>query len=120
MFRLFYIFYLLSKYGLILMLSKWGFKRVRKPKLMRNFFEEAGGTFIKFGQMLALRVDIVSREYSIELLGLFDNIKPFPYKEVERTFLEELGAAPDKIFKIHDAFFNNFSISSVEEKCAFR
>lgn len=100
MFRLFYIFYLLSKYSLILLLSKYGFKKINKPKLIRKFFEEASGTFIKFGQMLALRVDIVSTEYSIELLGLFDSVKPFSYKEVERTFLDELGAVPDKIFKV--------------------
>ncbi|OGE19171.1 hypothetical protein A3J19_01280 [Candidatus Daviesbacteria bacterium RIFCSPLOWO2_02_FULL_41_8] len=100
MFRLFYIFYLLSKYSLILLLSKYGLRKTRKPKLIRQFFEEASGTFIKFGQMLALRVDIVSREYSLELLGLFDNVKPFSYKEVEETFLDELGATPDKIFKV--------------------
>lgn len=99
MFRFFYIFYLLSKYGLILVLSKYGFKKIEKPKLMRKFFEEASGAFIKFGQLLALRVDIISNEYSIELLGLFDSVKPFPYKEVERTFLNELGATPDRIFK---------------------
>ena len=99
MFRFFYILHLLSKYGFVLILSKYGFKRIEKPKLMRQFFEEASGAFIKFGQLLALRLDVVSREYSIELLGLFDNVKPFPYKEVEKTFLNELGATPDKIFK---------------------
>lgn len=102
MFRFFYIFYLLSKYGLILVLSKYGFKKIEKPKFIRKFFEEASGTFIKFGQLLALRVDIISKEYSIELLGLFDSVKPFPYKEGERIFLNELGATPDKIFKVFD------------------
>lgn len=102
MFRFFYIFYLLSKYGLILILSKYGFKKIEKPKLIREFFEQASGAFIKFGQLLALRVDIVSKEYSIELLGLFDSVKHFPYKEVEGTFLNELGATPDKIFKVFE------------------
>lgn len=99
MFRLFRIFYLLCKYSLILLLARYGFKKVDKPKLIRRFFEEASGTFVKFGQLLAMRVDVVSREYSVELLGLLDDVRPFPYREVERIFIEELGSQPDKIFK---------------------
>ena len=98
MFRLFYIIYILGKYGSIFILSKYGFKKIDKPKFLRRFFEEASGAFIKFGQLLAMRVDVVSREYSIELLSLLDNVKPFSYKEVERIFVEELGSTPDKIF----------------------
>lgn len=70
-----------------------------KEKILRNFFEEAGGAFIKFGQLLALRIDILPKEYAIEMIGLFDNVEPFPYSEVERIFLQELGATPGKIFK---------------------
>src|SRR3989338_888170 len=33
------------------------------------------------------------------MIGLFDNVKPFPYKDVEQTFIQELGATPQKIFK---------------------
>lgn len=99
MLRLIYIFYLLGKYGFILLLSKYGFRKINKPKFTRNFFEEASGTFIKFGQLLAMRVDIVSKEYTIELLGLLDNVRPFSYKEVERFFLNELGSSPNKIFQ---------------------
>jgi predicted unusual protein kinase regulating ubiquinone biosynthesis (AarF/ABC1/UbiB family) len=58
-----------------------------------------GGAFVKFGQLLAMRVDVLPKEYSLEMLDLFDNIKPFAYKEVEAIFLEEMGATPDKIFK---------------------
>ncbi len=70
-----------------------------KQKIVRNFFEEAGGAFIKFGQLLALRVDFVPKEYSLEMISLFDNVKPFPYQDVEDIFLQELGATPQAIFK---------------------
>lgn len=99
MFRLIYIFYLLLKYGFFLILGKYKLKKIQKPKLIRKFFEEAGGTFIKFGQLLALRVDMVSNEYTTEFLGLLDNYKQFSYREVERIFFEELGSYPDRIFK---------------------
>lgn len=98
MFRLFYLLHIFSKYSFVFLLSKYGFKKIDKPKFIRRFFEEASGTFVKFGQLLALRVDVVSREYSVELLGLLDNVRHFPYKEVERIFVEELGSTPQKIF----------------------
>ncbi|OGH42208.1 MAG: hypothetical protein A3H79_04460 [Candidatus Levybacteria bacterium RIFCSPLOWO2_02_FULL_36_8b] len=99
MFRFFYIVFLLLKYFLIYLLLKLGMYKKPKQKILRNFFEEASGSFIKFGQLLALRVDVLPKEYSLEMIGLFDNIKPFPYESVERIFLQELGATPQKIFK---------------------
>lgn len=99
MFRILYIGALFFKYFFLFSLLKYKFYKTSKPKLLRRFFEEAGGTFIKFGQLLAMRVDILSNEYSLELLDLFDNVGPFSYQEVEAIFLSELGATPNKIFK---------------------
>ncbi|EKD65324.1 MAG: hypothetical protein ACD_50C00117G0006 [uncultured bacterium] len=99
MFRFIYIIGVLTKYSFIYILIKLNLYSKPKEKLFRNFFEEAGGSFIKFGQLLALRVDVLPKEYSLEMIALFDNVKPFPYEDVERIFLEELGATPQKIFK---------------------
>ncbi len=65
---------------------------------MKSFFEETGGSFIKFGQLLALRLDILPREYSLEIMDLLDNVKPFSYEKVKEIFQIELGAYPDEIF----------------------
>src|SRR3989344_2139876 len=99
MFRFLFIISLLTKYFFIYIILKLGFYKKPKQKILRNFFEEAGGAFIKFGQLLALRVDVLPKEYSLEMINLFDNVKPFPYEDVELTFLQELGATPQKIFK---------------------
>jgi predicted unusual protein kinase regulating ubiquinone biosynthesis (AarF/ABC1/UbiB family) len=99
MLRLLYIVGILFKYFIIYLLLKLHLYKKPKQKIIRNFFEEAGGSFIKFGQLLALRVDVFSKEYALEMIGLFDNVKPFSYEEVEQTFLQELGATPQKIFK---------------------
>jgi ubiquinone biosynthesis protein len=99
MLRFFYIFSLLSKYLTIYLLLKLRLYKKPKQKIIRNFFEEASGSFIKFGQLLALRVDVLPKEYSLEMIGLFDSVKPFPYYQVEQTFIQELGATPQKIFK---------------------
>src|SRR3989344_668157 len=99
MLRFCYILFVILKYISIYLSLKLGLYRKPKQKILKNFFEEAGGSFIKFGQLLALRVDVLPREYALEMINLFDNIKPFPYKEVEMVFLEDLGATPQKIFK---------------------
>lgn len=68
------------------------------PESLRLFFEDLGGTFIKFGQMLALQPDILSLEYCNELFDLLDRCSPFDYAEVERIFVEETGKRPTEIF----------------------
>src|ERR1035437_3855557 len=99
MLRFFSIIFLLLKYSLIFLLLKFNLYKKPKQKIIKNFFEEMGGAFIKFGQLLAMRVDVLPKEYALEMLDLFDNVKPFLYKEVETIFLEEMGTTPDKIFK---------------------
>ncbi len=74
------------------------FVRISGPERLRLFFEELGGTFIKFGQMLALQPDILSLEYCNALFDLLDRCTPFSYAELERTFIEETGKTPSEIF----------------------
>src|SRR5262249_13194025 len=73
-----------------------------KPQRLRAVIEEVGGTFLKFGQMLALQPDILSFEYCRELTNLLDRIAPFSYEEVARIFVEELGRAPKAVFDSFD------------------
>ncbi len=68
------------------------------PVRLRTFFEELGGTFIKFGQMLALQPDLIQPEYCTELYKLLDQVAPFPFAEVERILTESLGQDPHQIF----------------------
>ena len=69
------------------------------PQRLRRLFEDLGGTFIKFGQMLALQPDILAVEYCDALLRLLDRIAPFPWEDTERILREELGAGPDELFE---------------------
>jgi ubiquinone biosynthesis protein len=77
--------------------------RLTGPQRFRRLFEDLGGSFIKFGQMLALQPDIVSLAYCDELFNLMDRIEPFPVEHVDRVFREELGQAPQEIFDRFDA-----------------
>src|SRR5262249_1491263 len=68
------------------------------PERLRRVLEDLGGTFIKFGQMLALQPDILSLEYCNALFNLLDRVAPFGFDQVERIFLEEFGRRPAEIF----------------------
>ncbi len=99
MLRFFHVTSVIIKYIFIYLFIRLGFYKTPSPKLARNFFEEAGGSFIKFGQILSLRVDVLPKEYTEELLNLLDQVRGFPYEEVVRIFHMELGASPENIFE---------------------
>ena len=75
---------------------------ISKPERARVLLEDLGGTFIKFGQMLALQTDVIPFEYCHALSRLLDRVAPFGYDEVRRTFIEELGAEPEQLFEAFD------------------
>ncbi len=88
-------------------LARFGYRRLRGrptqgPDLLREIFEKLGGSFIKFGQMLALQPDIVSLAYCDELFNLLDRIPAFPYEQVAQVFVEEFGQTPDELFDQFD------------------
>ncbi len=65
---------------------------------LREMLDELGPTFVKFGQLLSTRPDIVPPDIIAELRGLQDDVKPFPYADVERVIREELGQPVERLF----------------------
>ena len=68
------------------------------PVRMRLALESLGGAWLKLGQMLALRYDLLPAAYCDELFGLLNRVAPFPYADVRRIVREELGADPEVVF----------------------
>ena len=60
--------------------------------------EALGPTFIKLGQLLSTRGDLLPEPYIEALERLQDQIEPFPYEEVERIVSSELGGRLSKLF----------------------
>lgn len=79
--------------------QKHGLKDSGNPQRLRLAFEELGGTFIKLGQLLSLRPDLVTKEYSEEFSKLQDEVKPFPFNQAKRIIESELGSPIGKLFK---------------------
>jgi len=64
--------------------------------------EKLGPTFIKLGQLLSTRADLLPGPYLEALSRLQDHIEPFPYEEVERIVSGELGVRISKAFADFD------------------
>jgi ubiquinone biosynthesis protein len=65
---------------------------------LREMLDELGPTFVKFGQLLSTRPDIVPPDIIAELRGLQDQVRPFPFIDVERVIREELGQPIERLF----------------------
>jgi predicted unusual protein kinase regulating ubiquinone biosynthesis (AarF/ABC1/UbiB family) len=64
--------------------------------------EALGPTFIKLGQLLSTRADLLPPEYLAALARLQDNVDPFPYEQVERILQDEIGVRLSKAFERFD------------------
>jgi ubiquinone biosynthesis protein len=65
---------------------------------LREMLDELGPTFVKFGQLLSMRPDIVPPDIIAELRGLQDDVRPFSFEEVQRVIREELELPLEKLF----------------------
>ncbi|MCK9150646.1 ABC1 kinase family protein [Methanobacterium alcaliphilum] len=69
------------------------------PERLRLVLEELGTTFIKLGQVLSTRPDLVGKDIADELAKLQDEVPPFEYSEVEKVVEAELEGPMDEFFK---------------------
>ncbi|MBU6450449.1 MAG: AarF/ABC1/UbiB kinase family protein [Cyanobacteria bacterium REEB67] len=74
-------------------------KRKRSAKRVKQALIELGAAFIKLGQFLSVRKDIISDELAEELMELQDRVPPFDYELLKSTIERELGACPETLFK---------------------
>src|SRR5919201_1844361 len=65
---------------------------------LREMLDELGPTFVKFGQLLSTRPDVVPPDILLELEKLQDDVRPFPFEDVERVVEEDLGLSLDRLF----------------------
>ena len=76
--------------------------RQRQAIMLRRSFERLGPTFVKFGQLLSLRPDLVPREYSEEFEKLQDRVPPFSYLKVKSIIEDDLQKPLNKLFSSFD------------------
>jgi predicted unusual protein kinase regulating ubiquinone biosynthesis (AarF/ABC1/UbiB family) len=64
--------------------------------------EALGPTFVKVGQFLSTRGDLLPTEYVAALARLQDKVEPVPFAEIEQIVAEELGARLSKAFAVFE------------------
>lgn len=69
------------------------------PERVRLALGELGPTFVKFGQIVSSRRDLVTDEYYVELCKLQTQVPPFPAAEAKAIIAEELGQPISEVFK---------------------
>ncbi len=83
-------------------------------QLLCGYLERMGGGFVKLGQFLATRFDLVSSEYCSELMNLLDQVRPLPSSTILRIVRVSLG--PDlfsQFAKIEPTPLGSASIAQV-------
>ncbi|MDQ4036877.1 MAG: AarF/UbiB family protein [Actinomycetota bacterium] len=69
---------------------------------LRLALDEAGVTFVKLGQLLSTRTDVIPEALARELSRLQDQVRPAEWVHVEQVLVAELGRAPDEVFAEFD------------------
>lgn len=85
-------------------LRRWKILRPeRSPAVrFREMIEELGATFIKLGQVLSLRRDILPEEFVSELEKLQDRVTPIPIETVKSEIQKELGKPVEELFSFFE------------------
>jgi len=71
----------------------------RPGQKLARAFESLGPSFIKLGQILSTRSDLIGEEVAADLAMLRDNLPPFPAAEARAIVAEELGAPIDALYQ---------------------
>lgn len=69
---------------------------------LRQALEELGPTFVKLGQYLSTRPDLLPPSYIAELSKLQDAVPPLPWDAIREVITQELGHAPEDVFAAID------------------
>jgi ubiquinone biosynthesis protein len=78
-------------------------RQAQLARSLRKALEEAGVTFVKLGQVLSTRADLLSPAFIVELSKLQDQVSPAPTEEIQQVLAKELGASPEEVFAEFDA-----------------
>jgi ubiquinone biosynthesis protein len=81
-------------------------QKLTNPARLRFVFQDLGGVFMKFGQILAMRFDVLPIDYAMSLLNLLDNAPKIDDEKMFNVFKNETGKNIKEVF-------NNFNTTSI-------
>lgn len=96
------------------MLRKHAVTRGVSPEKLRLILEDLGPTYIKLGQIMSSRSDILPKRYCDELMRLRSDVPAMPFSQVEAVIRESFGVPWQKIFRrIEEKPLGSASIAQV-------
>ncbi|MDT8718594.1 AarF/ABC1/UbiB kinase family protein [Clostridium sp. 19966] len=111
---------IMAQYGFGFIVDSKISKNNKSPKNLRMAFEKLGPTFIKIGQILSTRPDILPPDYINELIKLQDNVPPESFEEISEVIKKDFNMSIDELFKQFDKkAFASASISQVHRAVLF-
>lgn len=95
--------YFFERHRLFRLIPRWRRRSHHPPaqrgQHVREMLDELGPTFVKFGQLLSTRPDIVPADIVQELVKLQDRVTPFPFAVVEEVIQQDLGLTLARAFE---------------------
>ena len=93
---------------------RYRLEKLSRAERVRMAFEELGPTYVKLGQILSTRPDLVPVDFTRELSKLQDEVPTFAFNEVSKIIEAELGSPPEEVFDfIDETPFASASIGQV-------
>ncbi|MBT8350260.1 MAG: AarF/ABC1/UbiB kinase family protein, partial [Deltaproteobacteria bacterium] len=90
-------------------------EKMSRAERIRMALEELGPTYVKLGQILSSRPDLVAPDFIEEFSKLQDKVPPFPYLEAKEIIQSELGSTLELLFDYFDEKpFASASIGQVD------
>lgn len=87
----------------------------RSARRLRLVLQAGGATFIKLGQQLSLRIDILPHAYATELENMLDRVEPFPFEQALGYIKEAVGGSIEDTF----AALDPVPIGSASMSCVY-
>jgi len=81
----------------------WAGRSRPRGERLRLALESLGPVFVKFGQLLSVRPDLIPQDVALELSKLQDSVPPFAWSEVEATLGRAYGRPLGEVFKSIDS-----------------
>ena len=106
----------LGSYGFGYIVDSKFNKQNKLPENLRKAFEELGPTFIKIGQILSTRPDLLPHDYIVELSKLQDRVLPESIETIKEVFFDQFSISTTECFKIfYEKPLASASISQVHK-----
>ena len=86
-----------------------------RAKWLTKELVNLGSAFIKLGQLLSARADVIPSTWVNELTSLQDRVPPFEYEKVQEILIKELGNSYEKIVSIEEVPVGSASLAQVHK-----